>query len=614
MPFFNNTTSGTTGEALVVDDESERLALDSPEGTLVYQTDTRVTWKRSAGYWVPLQLNETWPSGALGLWLAKDYSTDPRPHVPNRATTTAVSLNLLQAPQRLFSNVQFYNKSGVTVVDDAEAAPSGYTEASTLSGTGNWFIGVISLINMPAGTYTVVAEVMRNAGSDQQFCFTADSTSTRSSVKTATDTWIRHTYTFTKGAIFNPNQILLCSIDGSTAADLIISSFELFAGSDDAGTQSAAGHMILGRHSGDTAPSYASGVVDFSTGGFGLVQFVDNIASNTITVSALIQKTATGSGYQSLLSKVQSYLHFSAVTDIGNAPYFGLGLAAADQVGLWDLQDNGWHLITLQGNATESSLWIDDVKLFVGAAITTRTFRDFWVAITNDISLNSGWELAAMALWDRVLSLTEIQNVLSLSAAELAEYGGAVTPVNRILLAEGDSITEYPGFPSYAHRYGANAITPTFGSVRAISGSAITDLETRAASVDAVLPGYVTGRKFILSVMIGRNDLLSLGTSTYLTNLASYCDDRRAAGWTVVVCTILPSTESGFNTARNTVNTTLRTWVGTHCDALVDFDTDPTIGADEAAEDTDYYSDGTHPTAAGQVLLEVVYRAVLNTI
>ena len=78
--------------------------------------------------------------------------------------------------------------------------------------------------------------------------------------------------------------------------------------------------------------------------------------------------------------------------------------------------------------------------------------------------------------------------------------------------------------------------------------------------------------------------------------------------------TILPSTASGFNTARNTVNTTLRTWVGTHCDAIADFAADATMGPDAAASNATYYSDGTHPTAAGQVILETVIRSVINAL
>ena len=183
-----------------------------------------------------------------------------------------------------------------------------------------------------------------------------------------------------------------------------------------------------------------------------------------------------------------------------------------------------------------------------------------------------------------------------------------------IYCAEGDSITSAPAIGSYAHKYGVNASTTTFGSVRAVSGSTIADLVSRASAVDAIIPPALAGRKPILSVLIGRNDLLTLGTSTWLTNLAAYLDARRSAGWTVALGTILPATAGGFNVARNTANATLSTWVGTHCDAIIDFAANATMGPDAAASNATYYSDGTHPTAAGQVILETVARTVLNSL
>ena len=134
--------------------------------------------------------------------------------------------------------------------------------------------------------------------------------------------------------------------------------------------------------------------------------------------------------------------------------------------------------------------------------------------------------------------------------------------------------------------------------------------------VDAVIPPNTAGRTFILSVLIGTNDLHG-GVSivpTYLTDLAAYLDARRAAGWKVVLCTVPPGTASGFNAARNLANTTLRTWVGVHADALCDFAADPTMGPDAAASDTSLYGDGEHPTAAGQAILEPIYRAAINGI
>jgi hypothetical protein len=103
--------------------------------------------------------------------------------------------------------------------------------------------------------------------------------------------------------------------------------------------------------------------------------------------------------------------------------------------------------------------------------------------------------------------------------------------------------------------------------------------------------------------------------ATYTAALAAYCDARRTAGYKMVLCTILPRGGGGFNTARNSVNTTIRGWVGTHIDAVCDFAADPNMGADGQNTDTTYYDgDAIHPNATGQARLETIYRAVINAL
>ena len=109
---------------------------------------------------------------------------------------------------------------------------------------------------------------------------------------------------------------------------------------------------------------------------------------------------------------------------------------------------------------------------------------------------------------------------------------------------------------------------------------------------------------------------------TFLSDYAAYCDARRAAGWKVAVVTILPrisDVSDSFNSRRSTINAAIATWVGVHCDAIVDFAADPTMGPNSAANgvstyNATYYADGVHPTNAGHVILETVYRAVINSL
>jgi lysophospholipase L1-like esterase len=551
------------------------------------------------------------PSGAIGNWFA--FSATPRPHMLNEQSAGPVSANLFTAPRRLFNNTQLWQKTGATIVDEAATAPDGSNDASTLTAAGNWFLSTRAFSNIPAGTYTLAVSAKRNTGSDQQFAFSGDNTATRSPAKTATSTWQRFSYTFTKGSPTSPAAFLLCSVDGSTGANIQICDFELFAGSSDLGPSVPSGHLYLGTNAFDSRPAYASGAVDLSGGSWGLVQFASNFSTAACTTLAVISKTAAGSGYHAWLSKVQNYLDFTAYSEINLAPYRGIGnTVVLDAAGLWSLLNRGYHVLTHRYDGTKSQLWLDDILLFEATGGGTKDVRDLFSGIVSSTDLPAGFKLAQMALYDRALTAAEIRTAASAVKARAAGDGVTLTFADRIFVAEGDSISAVDG--AWPYLYGPNASPAVLGNNIAVSGSTIADLEARAAQVDAMLPPNRTGRKFILTVLIGRNDLAALGVTAWLAALSSYLDARRAAGWIVVLGTVLPATASGFNALRNTANTTLRTWTGVHCDALIDFAANATMGPDAAASNATLYSDGTHPTSTGQANLEAIARPVLNAL
>lgn len=186
---------------------------------------------------------------------------------------------------------------------------------------------------------------------------------------------------------------------------------------------------------------------------------------------------------------------------------------------------------------------------------------------------------------------------------------------SRTILFEGDSITA--AAQSYAYQYEGYASPQyTSYSVAAVAGSTIFYLNQRAAANDAkiTLPG-----SNIYVVMIGRNDL-SADTTGWLTSMAAHCDARRAAGWLVAIISILPSTSVGFNGGRATANAEMALWetngstiAGKHCDKFISLDA-TLMGTDSTASNTTYYSDGTHPTIAGQTLLEASLRPIINSL
>jgi lysophospholipase L1-like esterase len=194
--------------------------------------------------------------------------------------------------------------------------------------------------------------------------------------------------------------------------------------------------------------------------------------------------------------------------------------------------------------------------------------------------------------------------------------GGFCIPV----LIEGDSITAGTGAAAgqgYAQQYVSNKNAAYACKNISVAGSHVSDLVLRAARADS----YSRAPKTLLACLIGVNDFIGgiTNTTTFLANYANYLDARRLVFGKVVVCTILPSTSPdvggvSFSSWRSTVNATIRTWPGSHCDAVADFAADATMGPDAAAADTLLYGDGTHPTTLGHTTLEPIYRALLNAI
>jgi len=121
----------------------------------------------------------------------------------------------------------------------------------------------------------------------------------------------------------------------------------------------------------------------------------------------------------------------------------------------------------------------------------------------------------------------------------------------------------------------------------------------------------------ILVCWEGTNDLILGGGPPYdarraYRHLAAYCRARQRAGFSVVVCSVLPRERSvAFNAARDALNAELRAHWRSFADALADVAANKTIGAAGAEADPTYYRDTVHLTAAGYAIVaRVVARAV----
>lgn len=556
------------------------------------------------------------PSGALGIWYMDQYSSTEKA-TPNVLDAGAKSSNLFRASRRLFNNIEFWGKVSTTVVDASSTAPDASSDASTLSGTGNWYIGPSNNGTLAAGTYTIACNAKRNAGSDQVFAFSGNNTGTRSSVKTATSSWQRFSYTFTEGAPFTINRCKLCSSDGATDASLIICDLELYAGSSDLGPWPLTSHIYWGGSYADTKPSYSAGEMDLGTsGGWGVMQFTSDQAMSAITVIGVVAKNASGSSYHGMLSKVQTYTDFTAYAELTKRPEFDFSTTSAKSqaAGLWEMQSQGYHVLTLRQTGTATDIFLNESKVLTEAGTPSSvTLRDLYVGSVNGIT--GKHKFSALALYGRSLSDAEVRQAVGVLRSRAA-LSSLTVLTERVYCAEGDSISGASA-SCFPYLFGANASPVVQGVNYAISGSTLANLTSRATTVDGIIPPNKGSKKYILSVLIGANDLSGYSSAAnYITDLRTYCAARRAAGWLVVVCTILPiDGGTTHNSRRATVNTDITTNFvsGGYADAIADLAADATMGPDNSRTlDGTKWTDATHPSAAGHALLEPYLRTAVN--
>lgn len=571
------------------------------------------------------------PSGALGVWSFDQYSASPSPHVPNTVVADPVAANLFRASRRMFANSEWWHPLNLTAVDDAAAGADGIGDASTINGTSaGWLLSPTpaSVSAIPAGTYTIGCSVKRNTGSDQSFAFTSTNTGSVSSVRTAGASWSRESYTFTLGSPTNVMWIGICSSDGATAANIQIRDLELFGGSSDLGPLTPDSHIYLGQTAFDTTYVVPStGAVDLSGGGCGLVQFPIGSASGNFTAQGVVSKVINGNVYESFISRVQAFGQFSAMAAYSNRPgYNGTVFQQGDSqaAGLWSLYGKGYHAITLRYNGAQVEIFLDDIRLFVyDNTLASFNFRDLFVNITSSNNLWGGLKYHGISYWNRALSNAEVAASFAFWKNNAATYGITLNgdTTDRIVMFEGDSRTG--GFP---YILGPNASPAVFGVNMAITGSTLANVASRQTIVQGNFPSSKNGRKFYIVIgPMGANDLATytgatdaIAAQNYANALAAISDAYYGYGADkVIVSTELPqSAATTHNARRALLNNIIKTaWPGTNPVSVADIGSDATMGTDTSFTDhpTDW-QDGTHPSAAGDAILEPYYRTILNAL
>ena len=152
-------------------------------------------------------------------------------------------------------------------------------------------------------------------------------------------------------------------------------------------------------------------------------------------------------------------------------------------------------------------------------------------------------------------------------------------------------------------------------------------MQARAATT--IDPYYSPGtNRTMLIAWGGTNDLyFGASAATAYSNIKTYAQARKNAGWRVVILSILPRTAgsppASFETDRQTVNAALLadfpiatgqtniTSGGAYADYLINIGADTTIGLAGQTTNTTYYADLVHLTNAGYAIVaDYVKRAI----
>jgi len=562
-------------------------------------------------------LKDDMPAGALGIWSARDYVASPRRYVPNLVQPTAPApRNLLSSPRGQFANTQRYTASSCTVTA-GQTDEDGGTRAALLAGTGNWTFNAIGTITLPAGTYTLVSTVKRGVGTDQPFSSGGSGAGATVGSQLATASWARcpHTFTTTGGAVtIFPAR----SIDGSTAATILIDKVELYIGNADAGYLEPSTHLLIGRNAYDSFASHDGAT--FGPGTVGEVNLPNSTSFSAFTVICVGSRTVTGRTHHNIMSRLGTGTgNFSTSFGENNVIPSPAGGGAFPAQPIYRPYQDGWHMWTHVGDSTNSECWLDNVSfLRTTAGITNFTMADITFGMTSTISFLNDYRVAIWALYDRRLSEAEILSAY----ATLQNYllaNGTTLPTNplQIGVADGDSVTQQAN--NYLVQSSALVSSMRYLANYAVAGSQLSDVVSRKARPDATLRTAANaGQRVVYSLYIGINGLSSYaganstaGATNFANAVLSYIDEKKAFGASVraLLATVGPiggATGTEHNVRRAIANPLLEAALGTRVDAIADFGGNATMGPDGAPPSSGSsanWLDEKHPSSDGSLIL-----------
>ena len=122
--------------------------------------------------------------------------------------------------------------------------------------------------------------------------------------------------------------------------------------------------------------------------------------------------------------------------------------------------------------------------------------------------------------------------------------------------------------------------------------------------------------KQVVYLLEGTNDLISMSADSAYAHMVAYRDARLAAGWKVVISTVLSrdtTLNAGYEAKRQALNTLITSMPQDNTFKVVDFGQDANLSSTLAYQNLTYFSDGIHPAVAGYKLIGKYVSAVIKS-
>ncbi len=563
--------------------------------------------------------------GADAVWPLTDGSGSGCRNIVN---STDPIRNLCYAPEQLFSAE--WTSGGAAWTDAAGIAPNGKLTASRLqiAAAGGAKGGLAKISVVTGTTLTFSCWVKSNTGVAQKFRWNRNDTSSFSSDLIVTTDWARVSWTITTSGTLS-NFLWATDLAGD-AVDLLAWGFQIEAGTKLTDYQSAGLQGIFPPKS-TLAPTWtARGISSSDVNRSAYALRPANITVGLETYYAAFKCTSGSSNKGWLLAEnVGSSGYAKSSINVSNSA--GLGTFQQNNQHLWNpveaLYDGVWHVIAAVTNQLTQWYYIDGALVAVydnPASYTSQGFSLFNFG-TNNPAIGMIGEIGYLAHYTTWHNASQVAAMTAYLQGQILARGSTLPSYAALYCYEGDSIMSGLGLAGVTNPVWAqihpNLPANSFDAVFARTGSGLlsTGVEigglARVPYVDQMLS--VPHTKAIFCEDFGRNDLNSSTAAQHFANVKAYSLARRAQGWKIVLCTILPSTATGFNVRRNAFNA-LVYGDNSFYDVLSDWAADPTMGPDSVCPDggpfnATYYIDGTHPTQAGfDILAPILQTAVLS--